>query len=156
MFTGCTPDELEDPHNPPRGRGRPIHDRWAKQVIICIQILCFRLLVCQEIVRNEEHPKLELFQDFQMTVYCFPEPDTPAQVLCILYLLFCRITSFSSSVPSRIKFPKLTSRWRSGRSSLWAGSYSIMHTNISIDVWSRISNPWESEEWVWKSKPLRF
>ena len=44
------------------GRGRrPVHDRGAKPVLTLLSIRAFRLILCQEIVKNQEHPRLDLF-----------------------------------------------------------------------------------------------
>ena len=76
---------------PSSGRGpRPFYNSGPKPVLTLLSIRAFRLLLCQEIVRNKEHPVLGLFREFEMTVYCFPDPDDPAQVFYMLYInLFC-------------------------------------------------------------------
>ena len=72
------------------GRGRrPGHDRGAKPVLTLLSIRAFRLILCQEIVKNQEHPRLDLLYEFEMTVYCFPNPDDPAQVFYMLFTYCC-------------------------------------------------------------------
>ena len=77
---------------PSSGRGpRPFYNSGPKPVLTLLSIRAFRLLLCQEIVTNKEHPVLGLFREFEMTVYCFPDPDDPAQVFYMLYInLFCQ------------------------------------------------------------------
>ena len=72
------------------GRGRrPVHYRGAKSVLTLLSIDAFRLILCQEIVKNQEHPRLDLFYEFEMTVYCFPNPNDPAQVFYMLFTYCC-------------------------------------------------------------------
>ena len=86
------------------GRGRrPVHYSGAKSVLTLLSIHAFRLIVCQEIVKNQEHPRLDLFYEFEMTIYCFPNPDDPAQVFYVIYLLLCRMDSSNNSEPSLIR-----------------------------------------------------
>ena len=85
MFAGCAPEELDDPHSPPEGVEGPF--TIAGQNLLSIH--AFRLIVCQEIVKNQEHPRLDLFYEFEMTIYCFPNPDDPAQVFNMLFTYCC-------------------------------------------------------------------
>ena len=72
------------------GRGRrPVHYSGAKSVLTLLSIHAFRLIVCQEIVKNQEHPRLDLFYEFEMTIYCFPNPNDPAQVFNMLFTYCC-------------------------------------------------------------------
>ena len=68
---------------------KPLHNCGPKQVLTLLSIRAFRLILCQEIVKNQEHPRLDLFYEFEMTVYCFPNPDDPAQVFYMLYTYCC-------------------------------------------------------------------
>ena len=79
IYTGCKPQELLDPFNPPEGVEGPFTISGQNRFLVVILFSC-RLILCQEIIRDNLHPKPHLFRDFQMNVYCFDQPDTVEQV----------------------------------------------------------------------------
>src|SRR6185437_14865665 len=94
MFAGISRDELQDPHNPPPHAEGPFTIA-ANNRFICVFFTSFRRVICQEIIKGKEHPVLHLFRDFHMELYCYPNPEDPAQVVLWVTSVFLRRSSSS-------------------------------------------------------------
>jgi len=86
LFTGIEPDELVDPHHPPRnGKGPYVISGNNRSSCSFLLTSCFvRLTICKEIIRDKLHPHPELFREFDMEVFCFPDPSDPEQVMFLV------------------------------------------------------------------------
>ena len=81
VFKGITPDKLVDPHHPPPEADGPyIIDGQNRSFDINLLYVVSRLVICREIISNNEHQNLDLFRPFECEIYCFPNPRDPDQV----------------------------------------------------------------------------
>src|SRR6185437_11424105 len=89
MFAGISRDELQDPHNPPPHAQGPFTIS-ANNRFIYLCFTSFRRVICLEILQRKEHQVLHLFREFQMEVYCYPNPEDHAQVVLWVTNVFLR------------------------------------------------------------------
>src|SRR6185437_222208 len=117
MFAGISRDELQDPHNPPPHAQGPFTIS-ANNRLIYLCFTSFRRVICLEILQRKEHPVLHLFREFQMEVYCYPNPEDPAQVMLWVTNVFLRKFLLPRSGLQRTSSRPSTSRCMTGRSCL--------------------------------------
>jgi hypothetical protein len=80
IYTGCKPENLEDPLNPPEGVHGPFTIAGQNRSSYTTFILFCRVEICKEIIKDHLHDKPEYFESFMMTIYCFDDPTQQEQV----------------------------------------------------------------------------
>jgi len=81
IFLGCTPDDLYDPFDLPKGVTGPFVVSGNNRFAILF-LTGFRRLICLELIN--EFPREDFkWRKFYMKVYCFDNPTDPKQRLAI-------------------------------------------------------------------------
>ena len=82
-------------------------------------LYCCRRMICREIIQKNEHAHPDLFRQFHMEVFCFPNPKESEQVCSNLAgLTPSRNFSSLDMAPAQTKCNQCTSRCTTGRDSI--------------------------------------
>jgi hypothetical protein len=82
VFLGVSAKRLLDPYNPPKGTAGPFVVSGNNRYSFLLLISC-RRIICLELIKEGHPDSATRLRRFWMNVYCFPEPDEPAQRLII-------------------------------------------------------------------------